>query len=322
MFDILVGAGLALLAVRGWRRGLIREAMDFVGLVVGVIIAFRTSSYTGPIAESLFGVSPQVGRFIAGTVVFIAVGVVAAITARALGKVWSLPGLKLSNKVGGAALASAWGLFTATLVFSLLAVAPDAGLFGSAVESSTTVRVFTDPDGMPQRVFTSLSGDRIIGTVLQIRDAVGVNRAVIEGSDSLSLPPATPDQLTVDVDAATALEQMVNLERVQAGVDPLAPAAALDGVALAHATDMYRGGYFSHVGPTSGDVADRLRAAGIVYRAAGENLALAATPEGVHAGLMDSAGHRANILDADYRRIGVAVVAGPLGLMTVQVFTG
>ncbi|MFQ5517765.1 MAG: CvpA family protein, partial [Acidimicrobiia bacterium] len=48
MFDILVGAGLALLAVRGWRRGLIREAMDFVGLVVGVFIAFRTSSYTGP----------------------------------------------------------------------------------------------------------------------------------------------------------------------------------------------------------------------------------------------------------------------------------
>jgi len=55
---------------------------------------------------------------------------------------------------------------------------------------------------------------------------------------------------------------------------------------------------------------------------AGENLALAATVGEAHQGLMGSPGHRENILRAEFRRVGVAVVVGPLGLMTVQVFTG
>ena len=56
--------------------------------------------------------------------------------------------------------------------------------------------------------------------------------------------------------------------------------------------------------------------------AAGENLALAASAEEVHSGLMASPGHRANIESGDFNRVGIGVVSGPLGLMTVQVFTG
>jgi uncharacterized protein YkwD len=69
-------------------------------------------------------------------------------------------------------------------------------------------------------------------------------------------------------------------------------------------------------------VGDRLAAAGAVYSLAGENLALAATPNQVHEGLMGSPGHRENILRPEFNRVGVAVVEGPLGLMAVEVFTG
>jgi uncharacterized protein YkwD len=69
-------------------------------------------------------------------------------------------------------------------------------------------------------------------------------------------------------------------------------------------------------------VGDRLEAVEIPYSLAGENLALAATTTQVHDGLMGSPGHRENILRPEFRRAGVAVVDGPLGLMTVQVFTG
>ena len=93
-------------------------------------------------------------------------------------------------------------------------------------------------------------------------------------------------------------------------------------VGAAHAVDMYVGGWFSHISPDTGSIADRLALAGITYRLAGENLALAATPGEVHRGLMESPGHRANILGVDFRRVGVAVIEGPLGLMVVQVFSG
>jgi uncharacterized protein YkwD len=116
--------------------------------------------------------------------------------------------------------------------------------------------------------------------------------------------------------------QRLNRARVDEGLDPLAWSDALAEVAEGHAYDMYLNGFFSHTSPTTGSLVDRLRAAGLTYRVAGENLALAATPEEVHDGLMDSPGHRANIVGDGYRRVGIAVVSGRLGLMTVQVFMG
>jgi uncharacterized protein YkwD len=115
---------------------------------------------------------------------------------------------------------------------------------------------------------------------------------------------------------------LVNRERIDEGLDPVAWSAALTEVGLGHAVEMYAEGYFGHVSPVTGTVGDRLDTAGIVFVVAGENLALAATAEDVHAGLMSSAGHRRNILMGSYRRVGIAVLSGPLGLMTVEVFTG
>ena len=84
---------------------------------------------------------------------------------------------------------------------------------------------------------------------------------------------------------------------------------------------MYTEGFFGHTSPTTGDVGDRVEAAGIPFVLVGENLALAPTPGTVHDGLMSSEGHRANILGVDFTKVGVGVVSGPLGLMVVQVFT-
>jgi uncharacterized protein YkwD len=103
---------------------------------------------------------------------------------------------------------------------------------------------------------------------------------------------------------------------------PLAWSPALSEVATGHAREMYLEGYFSHRSPATGTVGDRLDAVGITYSLAGENLALAATATQVHDGLMGSPGHRENILRPEFRRVGVAAVSGPLGLMVVQVFTG
>ncbi len=85
---------------------------------------------------------------------------------------------------------------------------------------------------------------------------------------------------------------------------------------------MYLEGYFSHHSPRTGDVASRTLVSGVSFRVVGENLALASTPRAVHAGLMDSEAHRANILGTEYRRVGIGAVRGPLGLMVVQVFAG
>ncbi len=60
---------------------------------------------------------------------------------------------------------------------------------------------------------------------------------------------------------------------------------------------------------------------GISYRAAGENLAGAPTVERAHTSLMNSSGHRANILNPRYTHVGIGIVdGGPYGKMFTQMF--
>ena len=115
---------------------------------------------------------------------------------------------------------------------------------------------------------------------------------------------------------------MVNAARAEAGLAPVVFDEALAVVARAHAEEMFREGYFAHDSPITGTPSDRLAAAGIPYLLTGENLALAQSIPQAHEGLMDSPGHRANILNPSYAKVGIGVVRGqPLGLIAVQQFT-
>jgi uncharacterized protein YkwD len=64
-----------------------------------------------------------------------------------------------------------------------------------------------------------------------------------------------------------------------------------------------------------------MKDAGVEYRTAGENLALAPTLHIAHNGLMNSPGHRANILHPQFGRVGIGIMDGGLrGLMVTQNF--
>ncbi len=114
---------------------------------------------------------------------------------------------------------------------------------------------------------------------------------------------------------------LVNAERVERGLNPLKVDMRLVKLARTKARDMIVNNYFDHQSPTLGSPFDQMRAVGIDYAHAGENLAESSTVERAHAGLMNSPGHRANILHDRYTHIGIGVVDGaPYGKMFVQHF--
>jgi uncharacterized membrane protein required for colicin V production len=322
MIDALLVALLLFLAVRGWFRGLVREAMDLVGLVLGIVAAFRLGGMVGKLVEAMSNVSPDVARLVGGLIVLVAVGVAAALIARVVEPRVRRPGLYLIDRAGGATLALAWGGFAAIVLLSLLVILPVPAAVSRQLDSSAITGFLTDPSGTPQAAFRRLSGDRVVEALLNLNRLVGERRVVVEGEESVALDPTDPGDLEFDSSAATEVFDLVNRARLDAGQDPLAWSPALAVVAEGHAAEMYTEGYFSHLSPVTGTVGDRLQMAGVTYVVAGENLALAATVADVHDGLMGSSGHRENILRPEFRRVGVAVVAGPLGLMTVQAFTG
>jgi uncharacterized protein YkwD/uncharacterized membrane protein required for colicin V production len=322
MVDVIVIGLLALLAIRGWIRGLVREAFGLAGLVLGIILASRLGPAVGGLVEAMSNVGPDAARLIGRLVVLTAVTVGSGLLARAIQNRINLPGLGLLIRSGGAGLAIASGVFLVTLVLSLAVILPLPASLAGQLERSVVTRALTDPSGVPQEVFGALARDRVMEAMLNMRDLVGERRIVVEGDQTIVLPAIDPSDLKEDPASAAEVFDLLNRARVDAGLDPLAWSPALVAVAHKHATEMYQDGYFSHSSPVTGTVADRLATAGIPFRVAGENLALAATPTETHDGLMDSPGHRENMLRTEFRRAGVAVISGPLGLMTVEVFTG
>ena len=129
-------------------------------------------------------------------------------------------------------------------------------------------------------------------------------------------------ELQVDEKSENDMFNKINEERKKLAIPELILLAPLSEVARAHAKDMWERKYFSHYSPEGKDVGDRLNEANIKYSFAGENLALAPTVQTAHTGLMNSEGHRENILEPRFKRIGIGVIDnGVYGKMFVEVFT-
>ena len=100
--------------------------------------------------------------------------------------------------------------------------------------------------------------------------------------------------------------ELVNKERVKAGVQPLILNEKLCDMARFKLNEMDELGYFDHKSPVYGSPSEMAKAFGITDKGCGENLAGSSTPESVMDAWMSSEGHRANILNPKYTQIGIA----------------
>jgi uncharacterized protein YkwD len=124
------------------------------------------------------------------------------------------------------------------------------------------------------------------------------------GGSSPSAPAAGEAQLE------HASWELVIAERSAAGITtPLPRDAHLDEIARRFSRAMRDQGFFSHTTPAGETLVARLEAEGYAFSGAGENIArVSNVPDPAayaHRILMESPGHRGNLLDAGFDRIGV-----------------
>lgn len=114
----------------------------------------------------------------------------------------------------------------------------------------------------------------------------------------------------------------VNKERTSRGLEPLVMDSHLRELARSYSQDMFMNGYFSHYDKEGRSPFDRMELAEIIYGYAGENLALAPSTSLAMRGLMNSQGHKENILKKEFRKIGIGCIDGGIyGKMFTQEFT-
>ncbi len=118
------------------------------------------------------------------------------------------------------------------------------------------------------------------------------------------------DPVATEAEAVERMLELLNRDRRQAGLPALKTDARLQQVAHGYSTEMLQTGRVAHVSPTSGSAADRVDRAGIRSTIVLENVARAYGVAQAQAGLMNSPGHRANILSKEASHVGIGVVFG------------
>ena len=158
--------------------------------------------------------------------------------------------------------------------------------------------------------------------------------AVTDSLNFLTIKPKSEESISLgftvaenkvypDAISEKIMFDLVNKERMSQHLKPLEEDENLRVVARKYGKQLFKYGFFSHVSQVDGSTAlERASREGIIFQIIGENLAYAPDVYLAHQGLMNSKGHRENILSPDYERVGIGVVdAGVYGRIFVQVFT-
>lgn len=313
--DVILLIIVAVNIAGGWYRGFLLGLLDLSRWIGSWLAALFLYKPVSDLLAQAFDWSETWRRPMAFVLVLVATGVIIQFGAYALLRRMS-PDLhrhKL-NRLLGALPGAVSGLIMAAVVSALLFAMPISESLSEAVQESIAAEEFAG--------FTDELED-LLSPIFHpaIKQTLNKLITVEPGSDELVELPFKVEDSRPQPSLEDQMLQLINSERVIRGLRPLEMDRELTVVARRHSADMFARGYFSHYTPEGKDPFDRMKAADVRFRTAGENLALAPTLELAHTGLMNSPGHRANILNPHFGRVGIGIMSGGRrGIMVSQEF--
>ncbi|MET8679329.1 CAP domain-containing protein [Streptomyces sp. NPDC004647] len=133
--------------------------------------------------------------------------------------------------------------------------------------------------------------------------------------------PVTKEASSAATGEAARILQLVNKERSSAGCSPVTSNSKLTDAAQKYTDVMARNGELSHTGPDGSSVSDRVEREGYSWSTVGENIAQGQQDaEAVMDAWMNSSGHKANILNCDFKELGIGIHQGDGGPWWTQDF--
>lgn len=312
--DILILIVIIFYALDGYRQGFWKILLDIVAVVISLFTALKFYPQIGDLFQNwglASNLSKPVGFFALWMVMQIIFYLLAILIFHYFPKYSE--GKKI-GKILGIFPGIIKGLMIVAILLIILITLPLGTSFKNILSNSliagplikSTARI----EGQIVKIFGQLNNSFTFLTVSP-EDTEEASRLNFQTND-----------FSIDAVDEEKMVSLVNNERQKAGLAPLTTDLLLRNVARSHSMDMLRNGYFAHKSPSGEMPYDRLIAAGANFRLVGENLALAPSVDLAHIGLMNSPSHRENILDPNFKRIGIGIIdADPYGKMITQVFT-
>ncbi len=311
--DILLLLILLLCIAAGWKRGFVLGSIGLLSWVGSLVLGYLFYPYAAKGLDHFWNLGPWLMPFAFVLTLFAArliIGFVAGYIVRSIPENTNQAPV---NKFLGIIPGAVNGYLYAIIISALLLSLPLNDSITRETRNSKLAGKLAMQSEWANRKLSPVFDEAVRQTMNSLTVHPGSNESV-----SLSF---TYDKATERPALETRMLQLVNKERMAKGLKPLQADPELTQVARKHSMDMFVRGYFAHKNPDGKDPFDRMKAAKVIFLAAGENLALSQSVEIAHTNLMNSPGHRANILNPAFGRLGIGIMdGGYYGLMISQEF--
>ncbi len=313
-FDIILLVGFGFYIYEESSLGALPALTNLIAIVVSFMGGLMLYPFFSALITNLFslskGISDAVSFLLICTVLFLVTTNIIAFFTR---KSSLLFPNKYSRALGAIFGALSFLLISAFIVSILLSF-PVSTVIKSQIRTSLSGKfLFT------KTLSLEVATHRIFGGALS--DSLNFLTIKPDADSTITLHFKTNNG-TIDTVSEKQMLKLINHEREKRGISQLVLSTRLTKVARQHAQDMLMRGYFSHYTPEGLSPFDRLEKENITYNSAAENLAFAPEVDLAVSGFMKSEGHRKNILDPSFHKVGIGVIdAGIYGKMFVQEFT-
>jgi uncharacterized protein YkwD len=312
--DVIIAFVLVAYAIQGLQRGFLLGLLDLAGFVVALLVALNFYPAAVTLVAPYVPLPDALLKPVAFLGLWLLADVAVTLGARVVGAPLAVLGrVSPANGLLGLVPGAAKGALVVGLVLALALSLPLPEAVHAQIAASGVGSRLADEVAPLEQALRDVFGDAI---------ERGVAIATVRPQADERVPlQFTVQDARIDEEAEARLLKLLNDEREAAGLPALKTDPLLVEAARAHSRDMLAKGYFAHANNEGKTPADRVSAAGARFLVVGENLALAPTVELAHRGLMESPGHRANILAPQYHRVGIGVADGGLhGKMFTQDF--
>jgi uncharacterized protein YkwD len=299
----------------GWHRGFILGLIDLIRWIGSFIAALYFYQPVSHLIGYVTGLSEIWSQPLAFLLIVILTSLIIQSLASALLRRFPKDVHKhRANHIFGVLPGLANGLIIAAIVSALLLSLSFSDGFQENLRESQTANRLAEYTDVLETTLTPIFAE-------PVRQTLNRRTTIEPGSTESVELPFKVENFRPRPDLEAEMLELVNNERAAHGLKPLAPDPEMTEVARKHSADMFRRGYFSHNTPEGKTPFDRMRDDNVRFLTAGENLALAPTLQIAHNGLMNSPGHRANVLRPQFGRLGIGVLdGGRRGLMITQNF--
>ena len=318
--ELFVYVFIIFFIIYGWRKGFLLQFFYLMTLLIAVALSFRYSYQVGSYISNWFNSNIQLSEIFGGVLIFIIILTISSFFQNFI--INNQKQRDVGNKLLGASFSLLVSNLVLTLIFTITSIFYVPNFVEKTIENSNLISFYTDTNGTPQQALELITGTDLIKVVSRIKDLTGKTSVVVSEQGCIEIPKYSLSNLSNNFQQEEELYGLLIIERREENLIPLELSKNLSEVALNYAYEMYQEGFWCHKNPTNGElVGERLSKIGLPYIQIGENLALSSSVRAGHSSLMNSEAHKNTILDKEFKRVGIGIVSGPLGLIIVQIFS-